>query len=148
MIKKKLYGKCLEHIDQRIATAERAMNAAQSAANEESKSSVGDKYETGRAMMQQERDKNARQLAENLQIKQVLHQINYDQVHDTIQLGSLVETNQGNYYLAISAGKILLEGISYFAVSMATPIGQALQGKQQGEIVNFNGRQFNIIAVS
>ncbi|WP_258539158.1 hypothetical protein [Chitinophaga oryzae] len=47
---------------QRIAVTQRAMDEAQAAANQESKSSVGDKYETARAMSHMEKDMHARQL--------------------------------------------------------------------------------------
>ena len=51
---------------------------AQEAANEEGKSSVGDKYETGRAMMQIERDKAAQQLDEALKLKNIIDQISIE----------------------------------------------------------------------
>ena len=54
----------IDHIMQRIGTARHAMENAQAAANEEDKSSVGDKYETSRAMGQIDSEMNARQLEE------------------------------------------------------------------------------------
>ena len=52
---------------------------AQQAANEEGKSSAGDKYETGRAMMQIERDKAAQQLDEALKLKNIIDHIPWKQ---------------------------------------------------------------------
>ena len=57
--KKQLYDLCQAVVQQRIDTARHAMTAAQESANEEGKSSAGDKYETGRAMAQIERDRHA-----------------------------------------------------------------------------------------
>ena len=63
-LKHELILRCHQYADSRIATARQAMSEAQTAANEESKSSIGDKYETGRSMMQIEGEKAAHQLAE------------------------------------------------------------------------------------
>ncbi len=144
MIKEKLYHYCLAHIEERIANSKKAMEEAQAAANEESKSSAGDKFETGRAMMQRERDKNAKQLSEAVHIKQVLKQINWQRKTETVEAGSLVITNQGAFFISISVGKIVLEEDTYFAISMATPIGKLLQGKRVGEEASFNGRVYRI----
>ena len=133
-----------DSIEQRIANSKKAMEEAQAAANEESKSSAGDKFETGRAMMQRERDKNAKQLTEAVHIKQVLKQINWQRKTETVEAGSLVITNQGAFFISISVGKIVIEETTYFAISMATPIGKLLQGKRVGEEASFNGRSYQI----
>lgn len=85
----------------------KAIEHAQLAANEETKSSAGDKYETGRAMMQLEIEKQSVQLAEAMKLKHVLSQINPEKTTETIQSGSLVFTDQGNFYISISAGKLI-----------------------------------------
>ena len=64
-IKQELYKLCQTYIQQRILTAKQAIEAAQQAANNETKSSSGDKYETGRAMMQLEIEKDSAQLSES-----------------------------------------------------------------------------------
>ena len=55
-----LYALCLSFIAQRIETAETALQQAQEASNDDTKSSAGDKFETTREMMQQDiaRNKN------------------------------------------------------------------------------------------
>lgn len=52
MKKKEIYEQVLEIINERIFDSKFGMDAAQEAANNEGKSSAGDKYETGRAMGQ------------------------------------------------------------------------------------------------
>ncbi|MDB5240215.1 MAG: hypothetical protein JWP57_840, partial [Spirosoma sp.] len=49
LLKQALHARCRHYVQQRIDTARQAMEAAQESANSESKSSAGDKYETGRA---------------------------------------------------------------------------------------------------
>ena len=68
------------------------MNDAQLSANEEGKSSAGDKYETGRAMMQIEREKAANQLEEALKLKRIIDQLQPDVHHEIATLGSVVIT--------------------------------------------------------
>jgi hypothetical protein len=82
-IKQQLYAKCLVFVEQRIATAQEAIASAQRSANEETKSSAGDKYETGRAMAQLEIEKSTLQLAESFKLKQFLEKMEVDQKTDT-----------------------------------------------------------------
>ncbi len=146
-IKSKLYQKCLEYIDLRIQSAKNAMDAAQEAANSDTKSSAGDKYETTRAMMQIEKDLSARRLSEALQIKTELEKINRNVVSISVQQGSLVFTSDNIYFISISAGKINLDNQVYFAISAESPIGIALLRKKTGEEIDFNNKKFLIKSI-
>lgn len=143
-LKERLMKYCREQVEQKIQTAQQAMEAAQQAANEETKSSAGDKYETGRAMMQMERDKNALQLAEAIKLKTTLEQIKLHSKGTPIQAGSLIKTKQANYFLAISLGKVKLEKELFYIISAASPIGQKMIGLKKGEQFSFNGNQILI----
>jgi len=114
------------------------MRHAQESANTEEKSSAGDKYETGRAMAQIERDKAAQQVAEALKLKNVLDQIHPEIITHSVKTGSLVMTDQGNFYVAISLGKLSLDGIDYFVVSPTAPLGQSLLRLKAGDAFIFN----------
>ncbi|EAY27801.1 hypothetical protein [Microscilla marina] len=142
-----LYAQCEKYASQKISQAQAAISAAQQAANEETKSSAGDKYETGRAMMQLEKEKHATQVNEGLKLKKVLAQINPKVQLSTVQLGSLVMTPQANYYIAISVGKLTLEDKTYFTISLASPIGQALKGLKAGEEIFFRQQKIKIYEV-
>jgi transcription elongation GreA/GreB family factor len=143
-IKQKLLSLCHSFIEERIASAKTAIQMAQSSANEETKSSAGDKYETGRAMAQLEIEKGTVQLSEAWKQKQVLDQLPLDTDSGVVYLGSLVFTNQGNYYLSIPAGKMEMDGIVYYAVSPASPIGAILIGLNKGTTVTFNSKEIVI----
>ena len=146
-IKQQLFDHCEQYVNQKITTAQQAIEAAQKAANEETKSSVGDKYETGRAMMQLEKEKYASQLNEGLKLQKVLTQITPQASHQTVGLGSLIVTPQANYYIAISAGKVIIDQQSYFTISLASPIGQVLQGAQEGDTITFRNQKLTITNV-
>ncbi len=138
-IKNVLYLQCLTIVEEKIARAQTGMKAAQEAANNEGKSSMGDKYETGRAMMHLEKDKRAMQLVEVAKMKKVLDLIFPGKELSTVALGSLVITNTANYFLSVSIGALKVDDTSYFAVSPATPIGKLILGLQKGDTFNFNG---------
>ncbi len=143
-VKQHLHAHCHVYVEERINTATRAIHAAQAAANEESKSSAGDKYETGRAMAQLEIEKHSTQLAEAQKLKKTLERIGTAQSSGSIQAGSLVITNQGNFYIAIAATPIDIEGKSYFSISSFSPIAQRVLGLRTGDQFIFNGKDFMI----
>lgn len=143
-IKEELYKQCLLYVEDCINTAQQAINAARESANDDTKSSAGDKYETGREMMQQEIDRNRKQLEEAKRLKMVLEQIDPVKTSDTIQNGSLVITNYGKFYISISRGQILLDGTNYFAISAVSPIGLKLMKQRIGAEFDFNGKKFRI----
>ncbi|WP_420146811.1 3-oxoacyl-ACP synthase [Spirosoma sp.] len=143
-LKTKLFALCQAYVQQRIDTARQAMEAAQEAANSEEKSSAGDKYETGRAMAQLERDRHAQLLAEAMKLRQDLERLSADKLYDTVQPGSLVTTNRGIFFVSISAGKLSLDAKDYFAVSPASPISLALLGRKTGDSVTFNNLTYQI----
>ncbi len=147
-IKQQLFSLCQTYIAQRIATAQEAIQIAQNSANEETKSSAGDKYETGRAMMQLEIEKNIVQLGEAQKLKQVLDQINPEKETTRVQLGSLVITNHGNFYMAISAGQLRVDAETYFAIAPTSPIGIKLTGLSFNAEFPFNNRTYTIQRVS
>lgn len=118
-----------------------AIATAQASANEETKSSSGDKYETGRAMAQLEMEKYGEQLAEALRIKQALSQLVLATPNTIVQNGSLVWTDQGNFFISVSAGQFPLDGKTVYAISAASPIGTILLGRKPGDQFEFRGKK-------
>lgn len=147
-IKNELYSLCIAYVKQRIDTAKQAINDAQQAASEETKSSAGDKFETSREMIQQETDRNQAQLNEANKLLVALNQINVNAVTEIAGPGSLVITNNGRFYIAISAGVLTLNGDTYFAVSPASPVGLSLKGQKTGDQFSLNGRQYLIESIA
>lgn len=142
--KEKLHALCMDYVEACIASAQQAITAARESANDDTKSSAGDKYETGREMMQQEIDRNRRQLEESQKLKLILEQIDPVKTTDFVQNGSLVSTNYGKFYISISRGQISLEECNYFAVSSVSPIGVKLMRQKEGYEFDFNGKQFRV----
>ncbi|KYG76815.1 hypothetical protein AWN68_06115 [Roseivirga echinicomitans] len=145
--KVKLYASCLKLVDERVAHIEDAMRNTQASANEETKSSAGDKYETGRAMMHLEKEKLATQLSEVSKMKMGLAQINIEKKNAQVALGALAITASAKYFISVSLGQIMEEGEAYFAISPASPIGRAILGKKKGDSFEFGGKQINLLDV-
>ena len=143
-IKKKLYDHCVTRINDKIATLDQEMRSIQSSANEDTKSSAGDKYETSRAMLMLEKEKLAFQREETFKMQRILHKIDPDKSSESVELGSLVETEHSFYFISIGFGKIELDGQIIFAVSLASPVGNALNSKKVGEKIEFNGQKSRI----
>ena len=146
-IKQALHQRCTAIAAERIEAINQIIEETQLAANNETKSSSGDKHETGRAMAQLEIEKLTAQRSELQNIQQTLNQINPNRTGDKVVLGSLIYTNNGNFYLAASIGKVALENQDFFVISSASPIGQLLINKKEGASFTLNGRAYTISKV-
>jgi hypothetical protein len=144
ILKKQLLEACKRYVDSRIHTARESMQYAQEAANEESKSSVGDKYETGRAIMQIERDKAAEQLDEAIKLKNTVDGINLDASTEKVVLGSLIWTNTKNIFIAIGIGRLMLDEKEFLVVAPTSPLGRTLMGKKVKDQLTFNNEVLTI----
>ncbi len=146
-LKEQLYQLCVEFVDSRLQTIQQTIESNQKALTSETKSSAGDKHETGRAMLQLEMEKAGQQLQAIQQMKETLAKLNLSS-SEIISLGSLVETNLGTYFISISAGQLQLENNIYFAISTSSPIGKLLLGKKVGEELVWKGRKINVNSIS
>jgi transcription elongation GreA/GreB family factor len=147
-IKKELYKQCLDYVEKSMQAAQFAIAEAQKATNDDTKSSAGDKYETGREMMQQETNRNLVQLTEANKLKVALNQVSKNKLTQTAETGSIVITDKANFYIAVSAGLLSVNNQSYFAVSPFSPIGLKLKGLKAGDKFNLNQKNYLIITVN
>ncbi len=143
-LKEKLHKACEEYVLGKIKSLKHTFDELKSSSESESKSTAGDKHETGRAMLQLEQEKNAEQMKQAEDLLSALQKIHFNTTHSKIASGSLVETNRGAFYISVSAGKIEVEGKVYFAVSAQAPIALKLLGLQEKAIAKFNGVEYQI----
>ncbi len=146
-IKELLHHQCVAYVQKRVQEAENAFKDAVQAANDDTKSSAGDKYETGREMMQQEKDRMTKQANEANKLMVALNHIGTKSNSPVAENGSLVITDQAKFYLSISAGNIVVDGESYIAVSPASPIGLKLKGLKAGDAFELNGKRYKVAQV-
>lgn len=146
--KKILHDFCRSFIEARLHRIKNNIGEVQESLTSETKSSAGDKHETGRAMLQLEREKLGQQLAEAEKIVQVLEKVPVNNNSKTVRLGSCVKTSTGSYYLAISAGACKVKGGTVYCISPETPIGRLLFAKSTGETFIFNGNEIAILEIT
>lgn len=143
-IKTQLYEACKQFLADRLNTLKARQKSIQESLQSETKSTAGDKHETGRAMLQLEREKTGNQLAALQQQLELLQKVVLEETSEFVRMGSLVETNHGLFFIAISKGLITLNQQNYFAIAPNAPIGKLLLGKQVGSSFDFNAKNYII----
>lgn len=144
-IKEELYLLAGQLISERLNQNKLVIKELRESAGSETKSSAGDKHETGRAMVHLEQEKMAQQLANNQSIKNVLDQIDPKFSNSSITFGSLVITDKLRFFISTALGKIQLNGFDYHFVSKTSPLAIRFIGKKKGNTLKFNGREYIII---
>lgn len=143
-LKAQLVEHCNKQIDDRYKKIRRTISGIEESLFEESKSSVGDKHETARAMLQIDRENAGRQLHEVEKVAQLLSKIDIKATSDYARLGSLVYTDKFIYFISISIGTVSIENTNYLCVALNSPVGVLLSGKRDGEEFILNGIQYKI----
>jgi hypothetical protein len=134
-------------LEERMKIAWDAMEAAQASANEQGKSSMGDKYETSRSMGQLDRNMHARQYEQIRQERLILERINVQEILSRTAVGALLETTAGWFFVAVSLGPVKIKDETVMAVSSSSPVGASLLGKETGSKFEFMKKQHEIRAV-
>jgi len=145
--KKRLLSACIAFVRDRVEQISASLEEAREASLSETKSSAGDKYETGREMMRIQSDMRALQLYEAQDLLNRLERIDVSQPHETVRTGSVVWTTNGLYFVAQSMGQVSLDGFEYQTISLAAPMGKALKGLRPGDFAAFREQQIEILSV-
>lgn len=145
--KKELQISCIRVLKQHLSRLEEMMTYAQQEANKETKSSAGDKYETGRSMMQLEKEKYAMQHSRVSTQLTILQRLDLG-THEEVREGSLVDTNIGRFFIAVGMEPQHIQNEPVTCISLSTPIGMCLEGLEAGDVVDFRGQEIEIWEVS
>ncbi|WP_292010460.1 hypothetical protein [Chryseobacterium sp.] len=128
-----------EKITEKIRSLEYLISETR-ASNNDTKSSMGDKYETGREMLQQEINNLQRQLNEVLSQQAAVQKLNAEPSAQ-VQSGALVKTDKGLFYVAVSVGEIILNGYKMITVSPESPLVKAMFGKKLADTFTINNNR-------
>ncbi len=119
-------------------TCKAEMQQAQADANSEEKSSAGDKYETARAMGQNQRDLFARRLDAALLELAVFDALSNLAPSDRIQAGNLVKAGNHYFFVGSGLGPLSLPSVEkLICTSTDSPLGKILIGKKPGDEFQF-----------
>jgi len=146
-LKKMIHEKAIQLIKNRIATAEAAVIGVVESKKSETKSSAGDKFETGRAMMQIEQEKSEMQLGRARALLRILENLKNEIGTQSVAIGSLVQANTGWYFVAIGLGKLIVEDTLIYVISPQSPIGKLLIGTKPGDTTIFRALSIEIQAI-
>lgn len=143
-MKKSIIEKCKAEIIAKKDAIDQEMENLKISLGAETKSSAGDKYETSREMMNQEKGKLQSQMAVLNQQLETLSKININIKHEKVGLGSIVKTSAANYFISISYGKVSDGKDDIFMISAITPLGQQMINKFPGDEIIWNGKNILI----
>ena len=147
-LKSILKKKCMEYVDARIGRFNATMHELEEALKPESRSCMGDKYETSRAMLHLEFEKLTGQVEQFNSLRRTVSLIDPQSQTELVGFGSVVKTNVANYFISIPAGEITTNHEKFYAVGINSPVAIALLGKKSGEEFIVNGKNGKIISVN
>jgi hypothetical protein len=140
LFKQKVIERSYQHILDKLNEFEVTERSAQESAANDTKSSMGDKHETSREILQQEREMNGRRMAEAIRQKEEIERILPNHEFTQIQSGTLAETSLGWFFFSTALGFVHVDNVKVAAISMASPIGQSLKGMKAGDSIMFQGK--------
>lgn len=123
-------------LSEKIENFEKLISETRASAND-TKSSMGDKYETGREMLQQEINNLQVQLNEILKQKDFLKTI-LPKPNDKAEKGAIVKTEKGLFFISVSLGEIKIENEKIICISPESPLAKAMFEKQKDDVFSIN----------
>ncbi len=147
LFKKAVFKTCTDLLEARRRALENTMAVLKADLQNEAKSTAGDKHETGRAMLQLEMEKLGQQLLNTQKQVEILKRIPYQKTQNTVASGSLLEMQQGVYFISLGLGAIQVNGTEVVCLAPGAPLGQELLGKPAGASVMFRNQLFTIKAI-
>jgi len=142
--KLKVYKACEKVVLEKRKLLSQQLDSARLSANSETKSSAGDKHETGRALAQLEQENLAKQFSFLERLESDLSQLKADQISEKVEKGALVQTDKMTLFFGVALGELKVENKLVFAISTASPIGKIALDKTMGDSFIVNGNTHNI----
>lgn len=150
MDKTELIKSIQEKLSEKIENFEKLI-AETRASNNDTKSSMGDKYETGREMLQQEINNLQVQLNEVLKqqdfLKTSFDKLRMTKKFDKAEKGAIVKTEKGLFFISVSLGEINFDNQKIICISPESPLAKAMNGKQKGEVFSLNNMNQKILII-
>ncbi|WP_425392155.1 hypothetical protein [Ekhidna sp.] len=137
--KSEVHKTCKDYLEKKIEDLQAELDAVRESAIAETKSSMGDKYETGREMMMQERNRLGKQLDLLTDQRMTLDAIDAEKHCSEVAHGCLVFTDKSVFFLGAALGQIQVGEKQVFVISGNAPISKEMEGKKEGDSFTFNG---------
>ena len=139
-----------QKLSEKIENFEKLIAETRASSND-TKSSMGDKYETGREMLQQEINNLQTQLNEVLKqqdfLKTSFDKLRMTKKFDKAEKGAIVKTERGLFFISVSLGEITFENQKIICISPESPLAKAMNGKQKGDVFSLNNMNQKILII-
>lgn len=143
-LKSRVYARYLQLLSDKIDVFRDMISGLAEDAENDAKSSAGDKHETGLSMMHLEQEKLSVNLRDCLAQRDALLRVDIAQENQRVVSGSLVRVNGMWLFVLQAMPKILVDGRTIFGISPESPLGSQLIGNQQGFSFIFNATSYTI----
>ena len=127
--KQQIYEACLKILENKSLVLNAALDSLTDELKNDTKSSMGDKHETSRAMNQLEQEKVSNQLSEFYKQISSLQQLNIHFKNSIIVNGSLIKSDKGLVFIAVGLGKVEIDDYEVIVISAQSPLGTLFLGK-------------------
>lgn len=142
-----VHDSALGHVSEKISMLKTLIEDNREGLISDTKSTAGDKHETSRAIGQLEQEKLNKQLLEAEKQFSLLSGITLKLKAEKVQVGSLIETTMGWFYLSVGLGQIKADGKTIFCISPQSPIGALLLSTKIGDHINWQHKKIEVLRI-
>jgi transcription elongation GreA/GreB family factor len=142
-----IHNVALELVREKITMLKTLLEDNREGLVSDTKSTAGDKHETSRAMGHLEQEKLNAQFLEAEKLLSLLSSIDLERKIEKVQMGSIIETTMGSFYLSVGLGQIKVENETIYCISPQSPIGSILLSKEKGDNINWQNTTIQILNV-
>ena len=145
--KQEVYFKCLDMVNDRINQYNEKLETI-SGQNEESKFHPDFDEYGNKGEMLTEYEQTSEFLDRVQSMKETLANLDIEHRSEIVRPGSVVETKNQYYFIAVPLGEIVLEdGGMVYAISTEAPIYQDMEGKKAGDKFTFKEEEVEIVNI-
>ncbi len=147
MERKQVKEEVLTQLQKQIVNINEQITSLTEDAQNDAKSSAGDKHETGLAMMHLEQEKLSAKLRDLLQFETIVLKLPEEKQTDKVTLGSIVKTSKGIFYVSIAIPALKFQNQTVVCISPSAPLMKLLLNKTSGEEITFNSITYKILEI-
>ncbi|WLD22834.1 hypothetical protein NU10_08860 [Flavobacterium dauae] len=147
MNRKELKQQVLTALNCQIVNIQNQITALAEDAQNDAKSSAGDKYETSLAMMHLAQEKLNNKLSQLLQLEHSAKQLPEEKTLNKVTLGSVVKTNYAVFYISVPIQSFVYQNKTIICVSVQAPLIQQILNKEIHSEINFNNLTYKILEI-
>ena len=144
-VKRMLVEECRRIQKKTVDSTKTAMSEAQQALNEYGPNK--DRYDSFRDQLIARRDMFSAQYQKALTEYNTVEKLDPKSSNSCVEFGAVVITDKSKFFVSVSAGKIPLDDVVYYAISPNVPLYKVMAGLCKGSEFEFNGMRQKILDI-